>query len=548
MNESKPIIIQSDWTILLDVHSPSYEGARDKILLFAELIKTPEHIHTYHITHLSLWNASSSGLTYHDIESYLKKFSRYDIAAEILEGIKEILERYGIIELIKSDRGELILKFKTSKLASLFTNIDKVSCYLKEEISDSAFIIEEIHRGIIKQVILSEGYPVVDIAGYREARHLNIELQLSDKFQLRSYQENARQAFYKKGSNLGGSGVVVLPCGSGKTIIGISAIELCKCNSLILTSSTTAVKQWKEELLTKTSLTDNDIGEYTGQIKEIRNITVSTYQLATYNKEGDFIHFDVLNNQQWGLIIYDEVHLLPAQIFRLSSSLQSIRRLGLTATLIREDGREGDVFSLIGPKCFDIPWKKIEQQGWIAPAVCHEVRVPLSNDNYDQYACLEKRKRIRFAYENPFKIKHVQEIMLQHNSEQTLIIGQYITQLEEIAKILNFPLITGKTSIGKREKLFMQFKNKEVSCLVVSSVGNFAIDLPDASVAIQVSGKFGSRQEEAQRLGRLLRPKDKLVHFYTLVTKDTEDQEFALKRQMFLAEQGYKYNIIEKLV
>jgi DNA excision repair protein ERCC-3 len=400
---------------------------------------------------------------------------------------------------------------------------------------------------------LQVGYPAEDLAGYVAGAPLAIHLLPRTRgedlpFVLRRYQEDAAAVFHAGGSERGGSGVIVLPCGAGKTVVGLAAMAELQCNTLILTPSIVAARQWLHEILDKTDVPSEMLGEYTGERKDIRPITATTYQVLSYRKRrsDEFPHFAVFDERDWGLIIYDEVHLLPAPVFRVTAEIQARRRLGLTATLVREDGREGDVFSLIGPKKYDVPWRELERQGWIATALCHEVRIQMPDELRMDYALAEEREKYRIAAENSRKMAVLDRLVDMHRGEQVLIIGQYLDQLERIATRFDAPLITGKTVTREREKLYDAFRHGEVTLLVVSKVANFSIDLPDANVALQVSGTFGSRQEEAQRLGRILRPKasGRLAHFYTLVTRDTRDQEFAANRQMFLTEQGYGYEIL----
>ncbi len=542
-----PLIVQSDMSMLLEVNSPLYEEVRDAIVPFSEIVKTPEHVHTYRISAISLWNSASAGLNPDQVIERLNKYSRYEISHNLIIGIRELMGRYGRVKIENYDKENFQLSTDNQVLLELFLHTDSVSPYLGELISPCSCLLQPLYRGVVKQALIKIGYPAIDIAGYTQGESLEININ-EEVFSPRSYQIMARDSFYKGGTVLGGNGVIVLPCGAGKTIVGMLTMSLIKTHTIILTTGITAIRQWKRELLEKTFLTENLIGEYSGELKEIRPITISTYQILTHRKKTDneFIHFQLLNNHPWGLIIYDEVHLLPAQMFRFSASLQGVRRLGLTATLVREDGREDDVFSLIGPKSFDIPWRVIEKQGWIAQAKCFEIRVPIASEEQFTYATADKKMRFRIASETSSKIPVIKYLLSQHKNELILIIGQYIAQVTKIAQEMKIPIITGSTSQKRREELYSKFKNGEITVLVVSSVANFAIDLPDASVAIQVSGKFGSRQEEAQRLGRILRPKSKRnqAMFYSLVTLETEEQDFALNRQLFLTEQGYEYNIL----
>jgi DNA excision repair protein ERCC-3 len=546
-NPQNPLIIQSDMSMLLEVDSPLYEDVRDAVAPFAEIIKSPEHVHTYRITPISLWNASASGVTPEDVIERLKRYSRYEVSHNIIMDIKGIMERFGRVRIESHEDKRLKLITDDSLLLEQFIHTDSIRQYISERVDHQTAIVDSINRGLLKQALIKAGFPAVDLAGYHNGAPIEISLR-TDIFAIRPYQIMARDAFYKGGSPMGGNGVVVLPCGAGKTIVGMSVMDLLKSHTLILTTGITAVRQWIRELIEKTSIRPDDIGEYTGEVKEIKPVTVTTYQILTHRKsrENDFTHFHNLNNNPWGLLIYDEVHLLPAQVFRFTASLQAVRRLGLTATLVREDGREDEVFSLIGPKCFDVPWKVIEKQGWIATAECFELRIVMPDDVRFQYAYAENRQRFRVAAENPAKMPIIEDLIKRHSNDNILIIGQYLEQLQKIAEKINAPLITGKTQQKERDELYRQFREGRLRVLVVSSVANFSIDLPDASVAIQVSGKFGSRQEEAQRLGRILRPKSdgRGARFYTLVSKDTVEQDFALKRQLFLTEQGYSYNIL----
>lgn len=549
-NSLNPIIVQSDRSILLEVDHPLHAEARDALAQFAEIEKSPEHIHTYRISPLSLWNASAAGLAPDYVVELLAQFSKYDIPANIITDIHDYMKRYGRLKLLQ-EAGQLLLQSPDPSLMTEIAHHKRVQPYLLGQINAHTLRIDPARRGHIKQALIHIGFPAEDLAGYSEGTTLPVELRertANDKpFSMRAYQEASVNAFYLDGSPGGGCGVIVLPCGAGKTIVGIGTIATLQRSTLILTPNTVAVRQWIAELLDKTTIQSDQIGEYTGERKEIRPITVSTYQILTYRptEESDFPHFSLFTSQDWGLIIYDEVHLLPAPVFRITAEIQAKRRLGLTATLVREDGREADVFSLIGPKRYDVPWRDLEKQGWIATAECHEIRVSLREDERMEYAVAEEREKYRIAAENPIKLDIVHRLVSKHQDDQVLIIGQYIDQLKALAELLNAPLITGRTSNGQREKLYEQFRRGDLKCLVVSKVANFAIDLPDANVAIQVSGTFGSRQEEAQRLGRILRPKvdGGFAYFYSIVTRDTRDQDFSANRQLFLTEQGYRYLI-----
>lgn len=553
-----PLIVQSDKTVLLEVDNDLYEDARDALARFAELEKSPEYVHTYRITPLSLWNAAAAGLTAERIIADLERFAKYPIPDNVRVDIADYIARYGRIKLIV-ENGTMLLVSDDEALMTEVANHKLIAPLIRERISATRFRIDPAQRGHIKRLLLQIGYPAEDLAGYVDGARLEFALRdickfTGEPFLLRDYQREAADVFYAGGAAHGGSGVIVLPCGAGKTMVGMAVMEKLQCATLILTPSTVAVRQWIHELLDKTTLTEDQIGEYSGLKKDIKPVTITTYQILTYRPRrrggkdlrSEFPHFALFDQLDWGLVIYDEVHLLPAPIFRITAEIQAKRRLGMTATLVREDGLEGDVFSLVGPKRYDVPWKELEAQGWIATAECHEIRIPLPEGRRMEYALAEPRQRYRIAAENPLKIEVVKQLLHKHYDDTVLIIGQYLDQLERIANIIEAPLITGKTSVREREKLFDQLRRGEIRRLVLSKVGNFSIDLPDANVCIQVSGTFGSRQEEAQRLGRILRPKRNglLAHFYALVTHDTVDQEFAANRQKFLTEQGYRYHIL----
>ena len=547
-----PVIVQSDRSILLETNSPDFESARDALASFAELIKSPEHYHTYRISPLSLWNAASAGLNAEVIIQKLETYSKYDIPQNILQDVRDYVARYGRLKMIKEESGDLILVSDDEFLITEITHNRMVQQLIEEQLDKQRVLVKHGMRGRVKQALIKIGYPVEDLAGYIEGDPLDLQVREitihGRPFALREYQRDAVEVFYAQGSSHGGSGVLVLPCGAGKTIIGIGVMEKIRQHTLILATNITALRQWRDELKDKTSLTDKDIGEYSGEVKDIRPVTITTYQILTYRKKKDdeFVHMELFNLQNWGLIVYDEVHLLPAPVFRAVADIQGKRRLGLTATLVREDGKEDDVFSLIGPKKYDVPWKILEKQGWIAKALCTEIRIPLPEGKRLEYAVADAKAKFRIASENPAKFGVVQKLIERHRDDNILIIGQYINQLQLLAEQFDAPIITGKTSNKDRERIYGDFKNGVLKRLIVSKVANFAIDLPDANVAIQVSGTFGSRQEEAQRLGRILRPKSEgnFAHFYSLVTKDTKDQEFAANRQLFLTEQGYRYKII----
>ncbi len=561
-NPANPLIIQSDKSVLLEVNNPLYEPARDELSRFAELEKSPEYIHTYRITPLSLWNAAAAGVGPEYITEVLGRFSKFPIPSNITTDIKDYISRYGRIKMLYLE-DRMVLQSDDKMLLVEVERNKNILPFLIKRLDEKTLQVDPAKRGFIKQALVQFGYPAEDLAGYTDGEHLNVTLRSETKggrpFGLRDYQDRAVGAFYAEGSYSGGSGVVVLPCGAGKTVVGMGAIDKLQCHTLILTPSTIAVRQWITEILDKTNITPDQIGEYTGERKEIRPITVTTYQVITYRPSktrvnadtgevGEFPHLSLFTSHDWGLIIYDEVHLLPAPVFRVTAEIQAKRRLGLTATLVREDGRETDVFSLIGPKKYDMPWKELEEQGWIATAECFEVRLDLPSSERMEYV-LEEDNRIKYRLSavNTAKFTALLKIVEKHREDNVLVIGQYIEQLERIALILRAPLITGKTSNQERAKLYAQFRTGEIKLLVVSRVANFAIDLPDANVAVQVSGLFGSRQEEAQRLGRILRPKSdgQSAYFYSIVTRDTKDQDFAANRQLFLTEQGYRYTILD---
>jgi len=556
--QENPIIVQSDRTVLLEVDNPLYEAARDQLARFAELEKSPEYVHTYRITPLSLWNAAATDMDARTILQALEHYSKYPVPENVRTDILDFASRYGRIRLIRVG-SDLLLTCDDPTLMIELTRQRRLQPYILEQVGPLKLRVDPSRRGHVKQALVLIGYPVEDLAGYVLGAPLRLGLramtQEGEPFVLRRYQQEAADAFHASGTARGGSGVVVLPCGAGKTIVGIAAMVKMQCATLILTTNTVAARQWISELLNRTDLREDSIGEYTGLRKQVRPVTIATYQIMTYHprqkgngsKPGnEFPHLKLFSDQDWGLIIYDEVHLLPAPVFRITAEIQARRRLGLTATLVREDRREADVFSLIGPKKYDAPWKDLERQGWIATSECHEIRVSLPDDLRLSYAVSEERDRYRIAAENPRKMEVLDQLLCKHPDDSVLIIGMYLSQLEELTKRYRYPVITGKTAVSDRERLYAGFRRGEIKRLIVSKVGNFAIDLPDANVAVQLSGTFGSRQEEAQRLGRILRPKDHglLAHFYSLVTRDTRDQEFAANRQLFLTEQGYRYDII----
>ena len=539
-------------TILLEVAHPTYAEARDKIAPFTELVKSPEHMHTYAISHLSLWNAASSGHSAKEVLDTLRAYSRFDLPHNLVTEVETFMERYGQVRILRKD-GRLVIETDDPLLMVEILNHRQTAPFIEGPIDATSAHLFPHTRGMLKMALTNIGFPAEDLAGYTEGTPLEVSIRpvtLEGKpLNLRDYQKDAGQVFHAGGSERGGSGVIVLPCGAGKTLVGLSTMAKVKTNTLILTTNVTAARQWIREILDKTTLLPEQVAEYTGDSKHIAPVTVATYQIITYRKRQseDFPHFDIFAKGNWGLIIYDEVHLLPAPVFRISADMQATRRLGLTATLIREDGRQKDVFSLIGPKKFEVPWKILDAQGWIATATCTEIRVGLKPEDKMAYALADLRKKITLASSNIEKFKVVRELVQKHKSDRVLIIGQYLEQLEALSQLLKVPLITGATPNNEREVLYKEFRDGVIETLIVSKVGNFAVDIPDANVLIQVSGTFGSRQEEAQRLGRVLRPKSNgsLAHFYTILTRDTKEQEFGMNRQLFLTEQGYSYHIVD---
>jgi DNA excision repair protein ERCC-3 len=549
---ANPLIVQSDKTILLEVNNPRYEEARDALARFAELEKSPEHIHTYRITPLSLWNAASAGYAADFILGALDGLGKYELPGNVRTDIVDYISRYGRVKLVQDD-GHLLLVSEDPALLKEIEHHRHLKPFLVGPRIGGGLVVDAARRGHVKQALVQFGYPAEDLAGYTPGAPLEIQLRETalsggEAFTLRDYQRDAVEIFYAAGSSRGGSGVIVMPCGAGKTVVGLGVLSEIQSETLILTPSIVAARQWIREIVDKTTVPADAIGEYSGEIKEIKPITVTTYQVLTYrpNRRDEFPHFDLFDKNDWGLIVYDEVHLLPAPVFRITAEIQVRRRLGLTATLVREDQRETDVFSLIGPKRYDVPWQDLERQGWIATAECHEIRLKLPDGLRLEYAVAEEREKYRIAAENPAKLTVLDQLVARHADGQVLIIGMYLDQLDKVAERYGAPLVTGKTKTREREKLFDAFRRGDQRLLVVSKVANFSIDLPDASVAIQLSGTFGSRQEEAQRLGRILRPKSdgQLAHFYSLVTRETRDQEFAANRQKFLTEQGYRYEIL----
>lgn len=546
-----PLIVQGDHTVLLEVENQQYGEARDALAKFAELVKSPEHIHTYRLTPLSIWNACAVGETSALILDALDRLSKYPLPSHLSVSIADFAGRYGALRLGR-DGEHLVLHIRDVSLAEELAGQSTLDELLGERLSELTFGVAPVNRGRLKQALIKLGYPTEDLAGYLEGDPLPVSLRnvtlAGRDFALRDYQLDASARFHGGGGVRGGSGVVVLPCGAGKTIVAAACMELVSQSTLILTTGNSASRQWKRELLDKTHLSDDQIGEYAGAARDLLPVTIATYQMLTHRrtKHDEFTNFGIFDARNWGLIIYDEVHLLPAPVFQITASLQARRRLGLTATLVREDKREDDVFALIGPKKFDVPWKEMEKQGWIATATCTEIRLPLSPHLRMEYAVADPRKKFRVASENPSKLRIIRQLVDHHADEPVLIIGMYVEQIEGFAKELGVPIITGSTRQNQREELYEKFRQGKLRVLVVSKVANFAIDLPDASVAIQVSGMFGSRQEEAQRLGRILRPKPgaNQAHFYSIVSHDTVEQDFALNRQLFLCEQGYEYHIL----
>lgn len=538
-----PLIVQSDKTCLLEISHPQADAARAALSPFAELEKAPEHVHTYRITPLALWNARAAGFDAEQVVDVLETYSKFPVPQSLLVDTAETMSRYGRLRLQNHPTQGLILETTERTVLEEVSRHRTIAGMLGARIDDDTFSVPPSERGRLKQELLKVGWPVEDLAGYvdGEAHPISLSTENVD-WQLRDYQRYATESFWE-----GGSGIVVLPCGAGKTMVGAATMAKAQATTLILVTSTIAGRQWRDELIRRTSLQPAEIGEYSGEKKEIKPVTIATYQVVTRKTKGEYRALELFDSRDWGLIIYDEVHLLPAPVFRMAADLQSRRRLGLTATLIREDGREGDVFSLIGPKRYDAPWKELESQGFIATAECIEVRADMPSSEKMEYATASSKDRYRLAACSQVKFEVVDKILNKHSGKQTLLIGAYLDQLQAFARRTGAPLIDGRTSASKREKLFAQFRTGEITTLVVSKVANFSIDLPDTAVVVQVSGTFGSRQEEAQRLGRLLRPKStgEIAYFYTVVTRDTVDATFALHRQRFLAEQGYAYRLVD---
>lgn len=578
LRPDNPLIVQSDRTLMLHTvravvdakggqakdadgqplteEHPRFPDARDALAQFAELEKSPNYLHTYRITPVSVWNAAALGLTAGDIEAVLDEFACIPVPETVKDEVRQWVARYGVLRIERREEGGEKVRFElVSSDPDVLLDVlgYRDIARLLERDEDGCVWVSGLNRGSIKQALIKIGFPVDDRGGYLQGDEFGILLReetlAGRAFAVRPYQEQAAASFYAGGSVMGGNGVVALPCGAGKTVVAMKVMSLVQTKTLILTTNTVAVRQWHQELLDKTTLTEDEVGEYTGDSKSVKPVTITTYQMLTWrrSKTAEFEHFSLFSQENWGLVVYDEVHLLPAPVFRVTADLQARRRLGLTATLVREDGKEDEVFCLIGPKRYDVPWKVLEGQGFIAAATCVEVRVPLAPSLKSAYLGADARGKFRVASENPAKVEVVQELLQQHPSGRILVIGQYIAQLEELAGVLKAPLITGKTPNDEREKLYGSFRDGSEPILIVSKVGNFAIDLPDANVAIQISGTFGSRQEEAQRLGRILRPKSDGAEaiFYSIVTTGSRDQEFAEKRQLFLTEQGYSYQIVE---
>lgn len=547
-----PVIVQSDKTILLETHSAKFEEARDALSGFAELVKSPEHIHTYRVTPLSLWNAAALGWKPEEVKQHLIALSKYEVPGNVMADVDDYMSRYGRLKLVP-DGEHLAITSDDPIILSEVCLHRLVSPFLLGPVENGRVLVKASERGFVKHALIQVGYPVEDLAGYEPGEPLDVDLVSTSgrgsAFGLRPYQVESVDAFYAGGTERGGSGVVSLPCGAGKTVVGIGAMAKVKAQTLILTTNVTALRQWRDEILDKTNLSPEQVGEYSGDRKEIKPVTITTYQILTHRKKktDPFTHFHVFNENNWGLILYDEVHLLPAPVFRAVANLQSRRRLGLTATLVREDGKEDEVFSLIGPKKYDVPWRVLEKQGFVAEATCIEIRVPFGDDDMRlEYALADQKRRYRLAATNSAKLRVVGHLAREHAADRVLIIGQYLDQLHDVAQLLQAEIITGETPQPVREELYGKFKSGEITRLVVSRVANFAVDLPDANVAIQISGTFGSRQEEAQRLGRVLRPKtsgDNSARFYSVVTQDSSEQEFSTRRQLFLTEQGYRYEI-----
>ncbi|HHV78985.1 MAG TPA: DEAD/DEAH box helicase family protein [Firmicutes bacterium] len=545
-----PLIVQKDWTVLLELSNPKCEAAREEVAQFAELVSAPPHVHTYRMTKATLWSAADRGLSAQSILESLERFAKYPLGERLKRDIAQTCGSYGVLRLVRRE-GRLALESADPALLEKLMEYECVRTLLGGRRDASSCWVEEANRGAIKIACVQLGYPVKDLAGYVEGGVLPVRLlertRSGKPFALRRYQLQAVESFWGGGTEHGGSGIVVLPCGAGKTIVGIAVMARASTNTLILTASTTAVRQWLWEIEDKTDLPSLLTGEYTGDIKQVKPVTVTTYQMLTHRRGAGYSHLELFRSGNWGLVIYDEVHLLPAPVFRFTAHIQAVRRLGLTATLLREDGREADVFTLIGPKKLEVGWKSLEKAGWIAQAECHEIRIGMEPEYRERYSAAGERLRFRLAAENPEKLKVLERLLARHKGDRVLVIGQFVSQLRKVASRLGIPLVTGRTSSDERTRLYQSLRNGDISCLVVSKVANFSVDLPEARVAIQLSGSFGSRQEEAQRLGRILRPKADggPAYFYTLISVNTKEEEFARKRQSFLVEQGYRYIIHE---
>jgi DNA excision repair protein ERCC-3 len=539
-------IVQGDRSVLVEVDHPGYERARDVLVRCAEIEKSPEHVHTYRLSDLALWNAAAAGVTAEEILAGLRSVSRFALPGHVEHEIRERVGRHGTVVLADVPEDPTRLRLSVTE-ALLFERLqrDKTTAPFLDLFlgNDRSFLLRREYRGVVKQAIMKLGWPVLDTAGLTPGAPLSIE-ERRDVFTPYPYQVRAVQAFVDSG----GHGVVVLPCGAGKTVIGLMAAARLGVRTLVITSSREACAQWRRELVSKSTLTKDQVALYDVTSKSVAPVTITTYSMLG-RKGGSgptsHTHFDRLAEEPWGLLIYDEVHLLPAPVFRLAAELQSRRRLGLTATLIREDGRAPDVFALIGPKRYDVPWRELEASGHVAAATCFETRLPLPNELHTAYATASAREQPRIAGENPLKLRLLGRIAERHSGDRVLVMGSYLDPLAAAGRLLDAPVITGETPHRDREKHYEAFRRGAIRRLVLSRVGNFAIDLPDANVLVQLSGTMGSRQEEAQRLGRVLRPKPGGASFYTLVTRDTIEQEHALHRQLFLTEQGYRYYIDE---
>ena len=551
MRSDNALVVQSDLSVLLEVQAPRADEARAAIAPFAELVKSPEHVHTYRLTPLSIWNARAAGLPAEEMVAALQEHARYPVPESVVQEVLDRAGRFGRVVITRDD-GLLRCTCSDEGISEIVHRDRTTGAYLADRIDATSFRVAPGNRGVLKQALVATGYPAEDLAGYVSGDALCMSLRdrtaSGAPFSVREYQRQAAEAFFAAGSSRGGSGVIVLPCGAGKTIVGLAAMEMVGQTTLVLSTSRTSVKQWRREICDKTTLRPDEIAEYTGEQKNTGPVTLTTYQILTWraDREAEFPHLELFRARSWGLIIYDEVHLLPAPVFRATADLQARRRLGLTATLVREDNREGDVFALIGPKRFDVPWRDLERQAWIASATCVEERIPMTSERRMEYALANRRAQFRIAAENPAKMSRLRQLLNQHDDGRVLVIGEYIDQVEAIARATGAPLVSGKTPQAERERIYDRFRHNDLRCIVLSRVGNFAVDLPDADVLIQVSGMYGSRQEEAQRLGRILRPKadGRTVHFFTLVSRDTREEEFAHHRKLFLTEQGYSYRIV----